>query len=109
MEAKEVQLTLKAFLKKLENLLDEGFTIAAADDAKTLTCGIKVKELNVRFWFPFSQLKIYCHKKEHLPTTGFHNKTMIHYIELINSIIDKYVPIVDQEGQRTWVRKDKTK
>ena len=89
MKAKSIRLSLDDYLKKLQYLYDEGFTIDLEENIKTLTMGIRVIETNERYWFDFNQVKKRCDAKELFDPESYHGpvKTMI---EGMNIIIAKY-------------------
>jgi len=70
---KQTKLPLLDYLKKVQYLIDEDFTLVNSDDEKTLTIGIHVMEMDERFYFGLSEINEYaCTYGKRIDVNAYH-------------------------------------
>ena len=91
---KQIRLSLTDYLDKLQELEDKGIRFEVSDNVRTLTIGVYVEDLDTRFCFPTSAVRVRLEGKHKIDESLYHGKTL-KLVKGFNKTIEEFVPFAN--------------
>jgi len=86
---KSIELNIDRYIEKRQYLEDQKFSVSSSCDKCTLTVGVYVQEVDTRYFFRNSEIKLLCVQKKKLDNSKCHGATR-KLVDDFNKIIEEY-------------------